>query len=379
MTAAQKSRHRRDRARARRALARRGARAGRLRPRRSGRARRRSTTSTCTGRSSLLESGCPAETRAPQSSSSPRRPTDGQRSGGDDARARVDPLAAQRHRQRRAAAHPPVRADAARRDPRLRLADDASLEARGRRPRSRHPRRGVGRRLRRRRRARLPRHHLVERGADAEVEGRLRGLAGRARRLGRDPARHARRLWSSCAARASASRRSWTRPRRACCSRRGSAGSATGGTRSSSASRRAALGAEDRRRPPARCSTSSTPTFHPTFLYELIWDVVGRRCSCSGSARRWRIRPPGLFALYVAYYCFGRFFEELLRVDPAHHFAGLRLNAWVSVVCLRRSPSSSSSGGRAGPAASRGAALRRRRSRAEPPGPKMAVPRGRVR
>ncbi len=42
--------------------------------------------------------------------------------------------------------------------------------------------------------------------------------------------------------------------------------------------------------------------------------------------------PPNLFALYVAWYCFGRFFEELLRIDPAHHIAGLRLNAWVSIV-----------------------------------------------
>src|SRR6266545_4500367 len=31
-------------------------------------------------------------------------------------------------------------------------------------------------------------------------------------------------------------------------------------------------------------------------------------------------------------YTFGRFFEELLRIDPSHHIAGLRLNAWVSIV-----------------------------------------------
>ena len=48
--------------------------------------------------------------------------------------------------------------------------------------------------------------------------------------------------------------------------------------------------------------------------------------------RRYTFRPPALFALYVSYYCFGRFFEELLRIDPSHHFAGLRINAWVSIV-----------------------------------------------
>ena len=72
-------------------------------------------------------------------------------------------------------------------------------------------------------------------------------------------------------------------------------------------------------------------TFHPTFLYELIWDVVGVLILLY-VAKRFRLRPPSLFALYVSYYCFGRFFEELLRVDPAHHFAGLRLNAWVSAI-----------------------------------------------
>ena len=34
----------------------------------------------------------------------------------------------------------------------------------------------------------------------------------------------------------------------------------------------------------------------------------------------------------MSLYTFGRFFEELLRIDPSHHFAGLRLNAWVSIV-----------------------------------------------
>jgi prolipoprotein diacylglyceryl transferase len=72
-------------------------------------------------------------------------------------------------------------------------------------------------------------------------------------------------------------------------------------------------------------------TFHPTFLYELIWDLAGVGLLI-WAGRRFRVNPPNLFAAYVAWYCFGRFFEELLRIDPAHHFAGLRLNAWVSIV-----------------------------------------------
>jgi prolipoprotein diacylglyceryl transferase len=72
-------------------------------------------------------------------------------------------------------------------------------------------------------------------------------------------------------------------------------------------------------------------TFHPTFLYELLYDLTAAGVLIVIGSR-FRIKPPGLFALYVSLYTFGRFFEELLRIDPAHHFAGLRLNAWVSVI-----------------------------------------------
>jgi hypothetical protein len=47
---------------------------------------------------------------------------------------------------------------------------------------------------------------------------------------------------------------------------------------------------------------------------------------------RRRIRPPGLFALYIAGYSAFRIFEELLRVDPAHHIFGLRLNFFVAAL-----------------------------------------------
>ncbi len=42
--------------------------------------------------------------------------------------------------------------------------------------------------------------------------------------------------------------------------------------------------------------------------------------------------PPGLFALYVTGYSAFRIFEESLRVDPAHHILGHRLNFWVAIV-----------------------------------------------
>lgn len=54
-----------------------------------------------------------------------------------------------------------------------------------------------------------------------------------------------------------------------------------------------------------------------------------RRCGQTARSR------PGLFALYVAGYTFAQIGEELLRVDPAHHIFGLRLNFYVaSILCV---------------------------------------------
>ena len=45
-----------------------------------------------------------------------------------------------------------------------------------------------------------------------------------------------------------------------------------------------------------------------------------------------RIRPPGLFALYVAGYSAFRIFEETLRIDSSEHILGLRLNFFVALI-----------------------------------------------
>jgi prolipoprotein diacylglyceryl transferase len=75
-------------------------------------------------------------------------------------------------------------------------------------------------------------------------------------------------------------------------------------------------------------------TFQPTFLYEIVWNLL-LAAALVWLGRRRRIRAPGLFALYVAGYSGFRIFEELLRVDPAHHIFGLRLNFYVaSILCV---------------------------------------------
>jgi len=72
-------------------------------------------------------------------------------------------------------------------------------------------------------------------------------------------------------------------------------------------------------------------TFHPTFLYEIVWNL-GLAAGLVWLGHHRRIRAPGLFALYVAGYSLGRIGEELLRVDPAHHILGFRLNFFVAIL-----------------------------------------------
>ncbi len=115
--------------------------------------------------------------------------------------------------------------------------------------------------------------------------------------------------------------------------------------------------------------------FHPTFLYEFVYDLVGVGILLWVDSR-FRLKRPALFSLYVSYYTFGRFFEELLRIDPAHKFGPLRLNAYVSIVVFLLSTAffiwwqfiraeTPEDRPRATPIV--------------PQGPAMAVPRGRVR
>jgi len=81
-------------------------------------------------------------------------------------------------------------------------------------------------------------------------------------------------------------------------------------------------------RPPGYAAYS---TFHPTFLYELIWDLaLAALLVWLGHHRS--IKPPGLFALYVTGYSAFRIFEESLRVDPSEHFLGLRFNMYVAII-----------------------------------------------
>ena len=72
-------------------------------------------------------------------------------------------------------------------------------------------------------------------------------------------------------------------------------------------------------------------TFHPTFLYESLWNLA--LCGVLlWIDRRFRLRPPLLMGVYVLGYGIGRFWVEGLRIDQADELAGLRWNQWVALV-----------------------------------------------
>ncbi|SBT44552.1 prolipoprotein diacylglyceryl transferase [Micromonospora auratinigra] len=71
--------------------------------------------------------------------------------------------------------------------------------------------------------------------------------------------------------------------------------------------------------------------YHPTFLYEAIWNV-GVAVLVYVLDRRLRLGRGRAFALYVMGYTAGRFWIELMRTDEANQILGLRVNVWTSVL-----------------------------------------------
>ncbi|WP_370741083.1 MULTISPECIES: prolipoprotein diacylglyceryl transferase [Cellulomonas] len=71
--------------------------------------------------------------------------------------------------------------------------------------------------------------------------------------------------------------------------------------------------------------------FHPTFLYELVWNLAAAALLI-WLDRRYRLGHGRVFWLYVVLYTAGRLWIELLRIDPAETVLGLRLNVWTSVI-----------------------------------------------
>ena len=76
---------------------------------------------------------------------------------------------------------------------------------------------------------------------------------------------------------------------------------------------------------------ATVETYHPTFLYELVWNL-GVAALVVWADRRFRLGHGRAFALYVAAYTVGRAWIEALRIDPANDILGLRLNLWTCLL-----------------------------------------------
>jgi len=72
-------------------------------------------------------------------------------------------------------------------------------------------------------------------------------------------------------------------------------------------------------------------TYHPTFLYELLWNLVVAALVVLAD-RRWSLRHGRAAALYAALYAAGRFVIEGIRIDSANSVGGLRTNEIVAIV-----------------------------------------------
>jgi len=76
-------------------------------------------------------------------------------------------------------------------------------------------------------------------------------------------------------------------------------------------------------------------TFHPTFLYELIWNLAAAALILAID-RKYKLTGGRAFALYIMFYTAGRVWIESLRIDTVNHIGPFRLNVWTSIIifCL---------------------------------------------
>ena len=71
--------------------------------------------------------------------------------------------------------------------------------------------------------------------------------------------------------------------------------------------------------------------FHPTFLYESLWSLLGIAVLLLAE-KRYNLRWGRMFAAYLIWYSTGRFFIESIRLDPSDVFFGLRTNQISALV-----------------------------------------------
>ena len=74
-------------------------------------------------------------------------------------------------------------------------------------------------------------------------------------------------------------------------------------------------------------------TFHPTFLYEILWNI-GLLVFLLWLDRKRVLRPGRLFAVYLLGYGIGRLWIEFVRIDPVSEWLGIRAHAWAMILVI---------------------------------------------
>ncbi|WP_192626930.1 prolipoprotein diacylglyceryl transferase [Microbacterium hydrocarbonoxydans] len=72
--------------------------------------------------------------------------------------------------------------------------------------------------------------------------------------------------------------------------------------------------------------------FHPTFLYEVIWNGLGVLVLLWLSRKATALQWGRLFAIYLIWYSAGRIVWESIRIDPSEIYFGLRSNVWAAIL-----------------------------------------------
>lgn len=73
--------------------------------------------------------------------------------------------------------------------------------------------------------------------------------------------------------------------------------------------------------------------FHPTFLYEMLWNVAGAVVIIL-LERVFYLRWGKAFALYLVWYGIGRSYLEAMRLDPSEVIFDIRVNIWAAWLAI---------------------------------------------
>lgn len=73
--------------------------------------------------------------------------------------------------------------------------------------------------------------------------------------------------------------------------------------------------------------------FHPTFLYEVVWNTLGV-VVLLWVGKRFVLQWGRLFGLYLVWYGAGRIVWESIRIDPSDIILGIRTNVWAAILAV---------------------------------------------